>query len=229
MMKQINLPEGAIRLKMETDNISDDLIDHFCPNTIPLRSVRADSLPSQIEDEEDEGDAPVDDGNWEESIDEETGAKYYVNRVTWESSWVAPQGWNKKKKVLSSGSAGSSGDMFADIKKGVQMRRISVTPGSRPVIDPRMDLMSQLKGGAKLKKAAPLEPKPMEARDVMLMKLKGGLKDNLRKVETKTYKAEENMDEAVAQLLANRHAIAGDESDSDSESDYEFDSDDDYP
>ena len=63
----------------------------------------------------------------------------------------------------------------------------------------------------------------------MLNKLKGGLQATLKKVEIKAYDATENMDEAVAQLLANRHAIAGDESDSDSDSDYEFDSDDDYP
>ena len=168
---------------------------------------------------------------------------YYVNRETWESSWIAPKGYkrkkekekekNKNKNKKLPAAAADIGSMLSAINSttpSMRLRKLSVVPGARPVVDPRMDLMSALKGGAvSLKKAEPLAPKPVDARDQMLNKLKGGLQATLKKVEIKAYDATENMDEAVAQLLANRHAIAGDESDSDSDSDYEFDSDDDYP
>ena len=70
-------------------------------------------------------------------------------------------------------------------------------------------------------------------RDQLMLTLKKGreeLKTALQHVEVKRYDENERMDDAVAKLLANRAAIAGEsDSDSDSDSDLDFDSDDDYP
>ena len=52
----------------------------------------------------------------------------------------------------------------------------------------------------------------------------------LKHVEQVKFDSNERMDDAVAKLLANRAAIAGEsDSESDSDSDSGFDSDDDYP
>lgn len=95
--------------------------------------------------------------------------------------------------------------------------------------DPRNDALSQIKIGISLKKAKPLPPKPVAVRDQTMMAIKAGAA-TLKHVEQNKFDANERMDDAVAKLLANRAAIAGDsDSDSDDDSDMDFDSDDDYP
>ena len=97
------------------------------------------------------------------------------------------------------------------ITAGRKLRRISVTPGSQAAKDdPRDGVMSGIRMGVKLKKAAPLPPKPIDARDQLMATLKKGkaeLKTQLNHVEVHKYDENERMDDAVAKLLANRAAI----------------------
>jgi hypothetical protein len=157
-----------------------------------------------------------------------------MNKSTWESSWIPPKGWSEYIKKKKDDAQKARGGLMDALKGGKKLRRISITPGSRAEVDPREGVMAGIKLGAvSLKKAKPLPPKPVDARDQLMATLKKGkaeLKTKLNHVEVKKFNEEEQMDDAVAKLLANRAAIAGDsDSDSDSDSDYDFDSDDDYP
>ncbi|GMI13321.1 hypothetical protein TrLO_g7936 [Triparma laevis f. longispina] len=243
-MLKVNLPEGAIRNKMEVDKIPEDIIDMFCPNTVfvkPAAKVTSSEDEGQTTGEEAEDlEPPVEEEappgppeDWEET-DDGQGGIYFINKGTWESSWVAPMGWKAYKLKKEEESKKARGGLMDALKGGKKLRRISITPGSHVVADPRTNVMAGIKGGAiKLKKAAPLPPKPVDARDQLMATLKKGkegLKTGLQHVEVKTFNPEREMDDAVAKLLANRAAIAGEsDSDSDSDSDYDFDSDDDYP
>ncbi|GMH54352.1 hypothetical protein TL16_g01651 [Triparma laevis f. inornata] len=243
-MLKVNLPEGAIMNKMEVDKIPEDIIDMFCPNTVfvkPAAKVTSSEDEGQTTGEEAEDlEPPVEEEappgppeDWEET-DDGQGGIYFINKGTWESSWVAPMGWKAYKLKKEEESKKARGGLMDALKGGKKLRRISITPGSHVVADPRTNVMAGIKGGAiKLKKAAPLPPKPVDARDQLMATLKKGkegLKTGLQHVEVKTFNPEREMDDAVAKLLANRAAIAGEsDSDSDSDSDYDFDSDDDYP
>jgi len=243
MMQTVMLPEGAIRNKMESDKIPVNIIDIFCPNTIFVK-------PEKKEEEDEEEDMEIDDADrpdgppedWEETKDDENGGTYFINRKNWESSWVAPKGWKEYKKKQQEEAAAkrkamatNTNNLLEGITKGRKLRRISVTPGSRAASDdPRDGVMAGIRSGAvRLKKAAPLPPKQVDPRDQLMATLKKGreeLKSKLQHVEIKRYDENERMDDAVAKLLANRAAIAGEsDSDSDSDSDLDFDSDDDYP
>ena len=241
-MQKINLPEGAIRQKMERDSVDPDLVDLFCPNTTYERPKKAKAASVEsLPDEEDDPDAPQGDpADWEETKDPSTGGMYFVNKSTWESSWVPPAGWKAyakaQKEAQAAAKKGLSAPSIADglknaIMQGRELRRLSVTPGAHKFVDDRVEVLDGIKSGAvKLKKAAPLAPKKVDARqDIMSQIKQGTLKSALQHVEQNKFDATERMDAAVAQLLANRTAIAGNESDSDSDSDYDFDSDDDYP
>ena len=241
-MKKINMPEAAIRHKMEQDKVKMDLVDLFCPNTVydsPAAEADEEGHTTQDEDSlggEDDSRPDGDPKDWEETNNEDTGDVYYINKITWESSWVPPKGWEEYQEALEQQEQQEQQEGKADflnsIAAGKKLRRISVTPGSRVASDPRNDIMAGIRKGAALKKAEPLPPKPVEARDQMIMALKNvSLKKTLQHVEVSKYDENERMDDAVAKLLANRAAIAG-ESDSDSDSDdsdYDFDSDEDYP
>ena len=246
MMQRINLPEGAIRQKMENDNLcTPDEIDLFCPNTVVEKfdDDEGSLEGSDYEAMEEEGeheivyevDAP--DGepkDWEETPDPNNpGSFYYVNRITWESSWVPPVGWKAYQEEKEKNKGPMLGnELQSAIMKGRNLKRVSVLDTKKKKFNDggRMDIMESIKqGGIGLKKAAPLPPKPVDARTDMLSKIKNAtLKKALVHVERKEYDGGARMDDAVAQLLANRTAIAGDD-DSDSDSDYDFDSDDDYP
>jgi len=242
-MVKVNLPEGAIRNKMEVDKIPEDVIDIFCPNTVFVKPTpktassedEGHTTGEEGEELEPEGEAPPGPPeDWEETDDGEGGI-YYINKGTWESSWVPPLGWKLYKAKKEEDAKKARGGLMDALKGGKKLRRISITPGSHAVTsDPRDNVMAGIKQGAvKLKKAAPLPPKPVDARDQLMATLKKGkadLKQGLQHVEVKTFNPEREMDDAVAKLLANRAAIAGEsDSDSDSDSDYDFDSDDDYP
>jgi len=235
-MKKINMPEEAIRHKMEQDKIKEDLVNLFCPNTVFEGPAEEDDDGHTTQDdasvgaEDDRPDGPA--KEWEETLNDNTGDIYYMNKTTWESSWVPPKGWEEYQASLEQETKSQQVDFLSSIAKGRKLRRISVTPGSRAIdTDPRNDIMSGIREGMQLKKAAPLPPKPVEARDQMIMALKSvELKSTLQHVIVNKYDENERMDDAVAKLLANRTAIAGEsDSDSDSDSDYDFDSDEDYP
>lgn len=235
-MKKINMPEAAIRHKMEQDKVKMQLVNLFCPNTVYETSGKDDDEGHTTQDEEsvggDEDNRPDGDPkDWEETTNEETGDVYYINKISWESSWVPPKGWEEYQEALNQELQEGKADFLNSIMAGKKLRRISVTPGSRVASDPRNDIMAGIRKGAQLKKAEPLPPKPVEARDQMIMALKSvSLKSTLQHVEVSKYDENERMDDAVAKLLANRAAIAGEsDSESESESDYDFDSDEDYP
>jgi len=232
-MKKINLPEAAIRHKMEQDKVKMSLVDLFCPNTVyQTPSPQDDDEGHTTQDDssvgEEDNRPDGDPKDWEETVNDETGDIYYINKITWESSWVPPKGWEEYQEGLQQE---NKANFLNSIATGTKLRRISVTPGSRVVSDPRNDVMAGIRKGISLKKAAPLPPKPVEARDQMISALKNvTLKSALQHVEINKYDENERMDDAVAKLLANRAAIAGEsDSESDSDSDYDFDSDEDYP
>ena len=97
MMQIVMLPEGAIRNKMEADKILSDVIDTFCPKTKYVKPEKKEEVNEEEEDMEiDDSERPPGPcEDWEETKDDVNGGTYFINRKTWESSWVAPKGWKE--------------------------------------------------------------------------------------------------------------------------------------
>jgi hypothetical protein len=106
-MVKMSMPEPAIRHAMEKEKIDMDLIDEMCPNTVwrtpatqseevPDADETDDSAYGEEEEEEELG--PDGDPNeWEETPNPDGEGVYYVNRTTWESSWVKPRHWDERE------------------------------------------------------------------------------------------------------------------------------------
>ena len=104
MMQTVMLPEGAIRNKMESDEIPVNIIDIFCPNTMYVKPEKKDVAEEGGEEEEEDMEVAEDDRpdgppeDWEETTNDESGGTYFINRKNWESSWVAPKGWKEVRE-----------------------------------------------------------------------------------------------------------------------------------
>ena len=220
---KFKLPEQAVRHEMEKDGIAVALINKFCPSTFsPTALAKPPPVGQDMPLDQIEG------PHSEASEGEETRATNEGEKDR--------EGGHQSSASLDQENDGDSNRKYqaaflGSIKKGKELRRISVIPGSRVEAGPRNFILDGIKKGANLRKAEPLPPKPPSARDQILTSIRRAtLKSNLNHVEPMKHNENDRTDDAVAKLLANRTAIAGGDSDTDSDfDDYEFDSDEDYP